>query len=180
MDRIRRIRHGKEGTAHPSSGRCSTDVLPLSSHYQTYTHKITTNISIYLHCRFCTGDGIGVHFALFYWNWIVSTWNCSNCYRCSMCYRCYRCYRCYHHLIEMDKNGHSGTKKEWSCERWVQIDIKQIWFNYSGVRFSVFSVGFRQKRGNDFFGFFGLLQTKKGVHVLMEELKVQKMTKLTL
>lgn len=70
-------------------------------------------------------------------------------------------------------------KKEWICERWVQIDIKQIWFNYSGVRFSVFSVGFRQKRGNDFFGFFGLLQTKKGVHVLMEELKVQKMTKLT-
>ena len=29
------IRRGKEGTAHPSSGRCSTDVLPLSIHYQT-------------------------------------------------------------------------------------------------------------------------------------------------
>jgi len=43
MDRIRRIRHGKEGTAHPSSGRCSTDVLPLSSHYQTWTHILNYN-----------------------------------------------------------------------------------------------------------------------------------------
>lgn len=84
------------------------------------------------------------------------------------------------YCCEMDKMDTHRVKKKWSCERWVQIDIKQIWFNYSGVRFSVFSVGFRQKRGNDFFGFFGLLQTKKGVHVLMEELKVQKMTKLTL